>query len=134
MRIPLRLTSILLLLSAIGCQSEDRLGPSGLPQGTVTHVVFISLYDRADKMAQNEILAAGQKLEKISGVIRVSGGVVLPSNRAGVDNSFDVAFVMTFRNEADLNHYLDDPAQVSIKQTVLDRYAKKYVVYDFVNQ
>lgn len=135
MRLPLRFAPLAILIFAmIGCQPADRLGPSGLPLGTVTHVVVIWLYDRADKTAQNEILMAGRKLEKLSGVASVTGGVVLPSNRPTVDNSFDVAFVMTFHSESDLNRYLNDPAHLQIKKDVLDRYAKKYLVYDFVAQ
>ncbi len=138
MRLPLRFAPLFVLVfafSMVGCQPADRLGPSGLPQGTVTHVVIIWLYDRADRTAQNEILMAGKKLEKLSGVASVTGGVVLPTtNRPVNDNSFDVAFVMTFHSESDLNRYLNDPAHLQIKKDVLDRYAKKYLVYDFVAQ
>jgi len=123
-----------MLFCAIGCQPEDRLGPSGLPKGTVTHVVFIWLYDRADHTAQNEVVMAGRKLEKISGVQKVIGGVVLPTNKPSVDNSFDVALVMTFRNESDLNRYLQDPGYLAIKKNILDRYARKFLVYDFIAQ
>ena len=102
-------------------------------KGVVTHVVIMWLYDRADETARDELLKAGRRLEAIPGVVRLVGGRVLPSERAVVDSSFDLAFVMTFDHEEDMRRYLENPVHLDIKKNVLDRYVKKYQVYDIVS-
>ncbi len=124
-----------LMVSAVSCQpKEPSLSNEAIPKGSVSHVVVIWLYDRTDETAKREIMSAGRKLEKVQGVVTLTGGEVVPSERPMVDSSFDVAFVMTFKDENDLNHYVNDPAHLEIKRNVLDRYAKQVKIYDFVAQ
>ncbi|HET6246316.1 MAG TPA: Dabb family protein [Tepidisphaeraceae bacterium] len=123
----------LLLLALAGCQSQPRhIGPSAMPTGGVTHIVIMWLNDPSDLDARDEIIATGKKLETIPGVVSVSAGRMLPSGRPVVDTSYDVAFAMTFNNVDDMKAYLENPLHKQLKTEVLDRYVKKYLVYDFV--
>ncbi len=126
-----RFMPLTLLLLAAGCQNDSRLGPSGLPKGDIDHVVIIWMTDRGDEFAKKEILGDAKKLEKIPGVLRVAAGRVLTSDRAKVDNSYDIALIMTFANETDLRHYTEDKNQVQAMANIL-RYARDVKVYDVV--
>ena len=126
--------SLLFLLGPAACQSpNESMSSRGVVKGTVTHVVIMWLYDRADTSARDELLKAGKRLEAIPGVVRLVGGRVLPSERAVVDSSFDLAFVFTFDHEDDMRRYLDNPVHMDIKKNVLDRYVKKCQVYDIIS-
>lgn len=125
--------TICLALMAVSCQSQSASSTT-LPRGGVTHVVIMWLYDRADQNAQQQILGASDRLSKIPGVISISAGRVLPSDRPVVDSSFDLAYVISFRSEADARQYLENPTHVEIKKNTLDRYVKKYLVYDMISE
>jgi hypothetical protein len=127
------LPAILLMFVTVGCvPGTGRLGPSGEAKGTLNHVVIVWLYDRGDEHARSEMFLAAQKMEHIPGVVSVVAGQVLSSDRPKVDNSYDLAFVMTFRDEADLRHFQENPTFLSLKKDVLDRYTKDVKVYDFI--
>ena len=59
-------------------------------------------------------------------------GPSLPSSRAVVDSSYDVGVVITVRDQAALDAYLEHPKHKHAVQEVLGRLARKLVVYDFV--
>jgi hypothetical protein len=127
------LPAILLMLVTAGCQTgAARLGPEGEAKGTLNHVVMVWLYDRGDEHARNEMFLAAQKMQHMPGVVSVVAGHVLSSERPKVDNSYDLAFVMTFRDEADLRRFQESQAFLTLKHDVLDRYTKDLKVYDFI--
>ena len=121
----------LLIALAAGC-AHNVAGKGALPSGAVTHVVIMYLYDRGDLGARKEVIDAAEKLRDIGSVRTIWAGRMLTSNRPVVDQSYDIAYVVTFDSEDDLQKYLSDPVHVQTKQHVLDRYVNKYVVYDFV--
>ena len=122
----------LLLSLAMGCASAPA-GKGAMPSGAVTHVVVMYLYDRGDLGARMQVMNAAEKLRNISTVRTIWAGRMLTSNRPVVDQSYDIAYVVTFNSEDDLQKYLNDPVHLETKKSVLDRYVTKYVVYDFVS-
>lgn len=122
----------LLIALATGCANTAVAGKGALPSGGVTHVVIMYLYDRGDLGARKEVINAAEKLREIGAVRTIWAGRMLTSNRPVVDQSYDIAYVVTFDNEDDLRKYENDPIHVQTKQRVLDRYVNKFVVYDFV--
>lgn len=123
---------ILLALTAVGCQiGQGRLGPSGLPTGGIAHIVVIWMTDRGDEFAKKQLLADAKKLESVPGVVAVAAGRMLPSDRANVDKSFDIAFVITFRDEAALKQYAKEKTQLDT-MTDVARFAREIKVYDAV--
>lgn len=124
---------LMLMLVTAGCETgAGRLGPSGAPKGVLTRVVIIWMYDRGDEHARSEMFLAAQKIQHVPGVLSIVAGRVLSSDRPKVDNSYDLAFVMTFRNESDLRHVNEDPTYVALKKDVLDRYTRDFKIYDFI--
>lgn len=77
-------------------------------------------------------MQAGAQLRSLPGVVSVELGPCLPNKRPVVDNTYDVAFIMTFRNEADLHAYEVNPDHVKLVQEVLKPLTRKIVVYDFI--
>jgi hypothetical protein len=125
----------LLVLVAAGCQpAANRLGPEGLPKGTITHVVVIWMSDRGDEFEKKQIFYAAQKLDRVPGVLGIAAGRMLRSDGPKVDNTFDIAFLMTFRNEDDLRHFLQDATQVEIMTNSVMRYARDVKVYDMLTE
>jgi hypothetical protein len=122
----------LLIALAAGCAHNAPAGKGALPSGAVTHVVIMYLYDRGDLGARKEVINAAERLRDISSVRTIWAGRMLTSNRPVVDQSYDIAYVVTCDSEDALQKYLNDPVHVETKQRVLDRYVNKYVVYDFV--
>ena len=87
------LTLLLLALPGRAETSRDVAGP-------IHHVVIAWLKTPGDTEARARILEASRTLENIPGVLRVGRGVVLPSERAVVDSSFDGGFVITRADRA----------------------------------
>jgi hypothetical protein len=128
MRSLVRFLPVVLLLLAGSCASP--LEQASRRPGTITHVVICWLYDRGDEAALNAVTDAAAQLRDIRGVVNISVGRVVPSPRDVVDNSFDVAIVVTFDDQDAMERYLVDPRHLQLKKNVLDRYVTKYRVYD----
>jgi hypothetical protein len=109
-------------------------GKNAVPSGTVTHVVIMYLNDRGDLTARSEVMKAANTLRPIKGVQSMWAGRMITSDRPVVDQNYDVALVATFGDVEALQRYLNDPTHLRVKQQVLDRYVRKYVVYDFVSE
>ena len=62
----------------------------------------------------------------------MTAGECLPSDRAVVDSSYDVALVISFTNERALKAYTADPAHEKLVEEVVKPNVEKYVVFDFV--
>mgnify|MGYP003324878965 CR=1 FL=1 len=58
-------------------------------------------------------------------------GKVIKSNRAIVDDSFDVGILVTVSDVKRLQEYLDHPIHQKAKQDVLLPLLEKVIVYDF---
>ena len=88
--------------------------------------------DRSDASAREQLLAAADALREIPGVSSVTAGKMLPSNRPIVDSSYDLAYVISFPSQEQMNQYVQRPEHLRLKKEVLDRYVAKYLIYDFV--
>ncbi|MDB5292546.1 MAG: hypothetical protein JWL69_3787 [Phycisphaerales bacterium] len=133
MRLLLRLLPAM-LLSILAASCASPLQQASRQKGIVTHVVICWLYDRSDETALKEVTEASGKLRDIPGVLNVSVGRMLPSDRAGVDNSFDLAIVVTLADEAALQRYLKDPKHLALRKAVLERYVPTVRIYDAVSE
>lgn len=97
----------------------------------VDHVVIVWLDDAhktdADRAA---LIAGGEMLRTIPGLVSLSIGRAVPSDRPVVDASFDVAFHFKFANLADMQAYVSHPTHMAfLKQHTAGRVAK-IIVYD----
>jgi len=68
----------------------------------------------------------------IPGITRVEVGRSLPSDRPGVDGTFDLAIIMQFENESSLRAYETNSIHVHALVTLLKPASAKVVIYDSV--
>jgi len=100
--------------------------------GRYKHVVIMWLKSPGDTDARRAIVSATSVIRKIPGVVDVVAGECLPSDRAVVDSSYDVAIVISFDNERSLKAYATDPAHEKLVEEVVKPNVEKYVVFDFL--
>ena|SRR5687768_11911056 len=127
-----RLIFVVALL-AVSCQSPRQR--DARERGGVEHVVLCWLKTPGDASARQRVIYESKAfVGVIPGLLHVSAGTALPSTRPAVDASFDVAVVMTFRDEAALRAYDAHPAHKKAVDEVLRPLVARLVVYDFRNQ
>lgn len=99
-------------------------------QEAVQHIVLCWLKSPGDAMARAQLIGTSLGFKDLPGVIDVTAGPPVPFDRAEVDDSFDVAIVMTFRDEAALRAYERHPAHKAAVQSVLRPLVERVVIYD----
>lgn len=102
--------------------------------GTISHVVVCYLKNHGNAADRKKIVDAARELRSLPGVYDIEVGYALPSDRPVVVSDFDVALVVTFRDEASMKAYVNNPKHQAILKDVLQPLVAKYVVYDVVNQ
>ena len=115
---------ILLLFLTCGCRVFDS------QQEGLSHVVICWLKDDSQK-SKSDFIESVKGLHSIPTVIDVSVGAIEVSSEPVADNSFDVAFIITFHSKADLESYLTHPNHIQLVKAALKPALKKVQVYDF---
>ena len=95
------------------------------------HVVVCWLKQPGDAAARRRIIEASEALAEIPGVLQVSAGEPIESDRPIVDDSFDVAITITFASQAAFDAYLAHPDHRRANAEVLAPLVERVVVYDF---
>jgi len=109
-----------------------RLPPPPEPAGPrVHHVVICWLEQPGDANARRRIVEASRAFENLPGVVAVSAGEPIESDRGIVDDSFDVAVTITFRDQAALDAYQAHPDHHRARQEVLSPLVARMIIYDF---
>ena len=117
-----------LLLTLVSCNALRR---DALERGTVSHIVLCWLKTPGDEAARQRLIDESKAFRGvIPGLVDVTTGTALPSTRPAVDSSFDVAVVMTFRNEAALRAYDQHPRHKQAVDEVLRPLVARLVIYD----
>jgi hypothetical protein len=98
------------------------------------HVVVCWLKSPGDEEARQKIIDVSRSFDEIPGVVKVAAGRAIPSDRPVVDDSFDVAIVMAFRDERALRAYNDHPAHKKAVEGTLKPLVGKLVIYDFLDR
>lgn len=99
--------------------------------GPVHHVVLFWLKEPGNAEHRRKLIETSKSFKELPGVIDVRAGQVLESKRDIVDDSFDVALVITFSDARHMEEYLTNPKHEEAKKKVLLPVLKKMVVYDF---
>ena len=97
----------------------------------IQHVVLCWLKEPGNQLHRNQIIEVSKTFRNIPGVLEVRVGEVIESDRAIVDDSFDVAILVVVPDGKCLQDYLDHPLHQKAKKKVLLPLVKKVVVYDF---
>jgi hypothetical protein len=125
-----RLVLLLMVgVMAVGCCSVAPVSQQA-SQGPVLHIVVCWLHEPGDVEARRRLIETSRQLESIPGVVSVAAGEAAPSEREIVDDSFDVAVVMSFRDEQALASYLTHPRHRDAVREVLRPLVERMVVYD----
>ena len=96
-----------------------------------SHVV-IFWTDPAIPDAADELIAGANKfLKPIPGCLNFHVGKMVPSHRAVVDQSYQVALNLVFKDKQAQDDYQVHPLHVQFVEGVFKRVCKRVVVYDF---
>lgn len=97
----------------------------------VRHVVLLWYNDAVMEQEKQQVETETLKLRSIPQVVSIITGRAVPSERPIVDDSFDLAILMTFRSVEDLNRYRVDPQHEQFVERYIQGKVMKLLVYDF---
>ncbi len=100
----------------------------------ITHVVMVWLNEPGNKQHRAAFIKASEQLNKFPGIVNRHVGIVMPSDRKIVDDTFDVAVTVTLENKKALQAYLNDPKHKKILHDKIKPLVNRTVVYDFMSQ
>ena len=118
---------VVFLILTVGCVSTHQ----SEREQALSHVVLCWLKDSGSTEHRNQIIEASKTFRKIPGVLEVRVGKVIESDRAIVDDSFDVGILVVVPDAKRLQEYLDHPIHQDAKRDILLPLVKKVLVYDF---
>ncbi len=72
----------------------------------VSHVVVVWLKEPGNEQMREKFIAASRALETLPGVLSRHVSAVISSDRPKIDDTFDVAVTVTFKNAAALKSYM----------------------------
>ena len=97
----------------------------------VTHVVFCWLREPGNMEQRKQIVEMTESFNQIPSVLDARAGGPIMSERAIVDDSFDVGIIVEVKDEEGLQAYLDHPIHQKAKKEVLLPLIDRVLVYDF---
>ncbi len=100
-------------------------------ENKIVHVVLVWLKQPGNHEHIQQVVEVSNQLKEIPYIQEMRVGKSIPSDRAIVDDSFDVGLYMIFANQEDLQRYLVHPDHKNAVKTVLMPLASKILVYDF---
>jgi hypothetical protein len=130
MRAAIFLSCLALILSIASPRAEAAAARSG----QITHVMVFWLKRPGNIDDQNFLLRALRRLRRARGVNDVRVGRPLPVDRPGLEQSFDLGVVMTFRDREALEKFERDQRRERAIDAMLRPLVRQYTVYNFVNE
>jgi hypothetical protein len=104
--------------------------PTAKP-GNVDHVVLLWLNEPGNAAVKEKMISASREFAReIPGIVSVTVGDAVPSDRDVVDDSFDLGITIRFRDRAALDAYQKHPAHLKAAKEVLAPNASRLKVYD----
>jgi len=122
----------IITLAVLACNGLVMAGERA-SAGNVYHVVVFWLKDPGNAEHREALINTTHSFSAIPGIIAVSAGTPLASDRAVVDDSFDVAITITLKDETALQTYQEHPIHVKAKEEKLKKLVKKFIVYDYID-
>ena len=121
----------LLLFAVSAACSFPLLAAEPGRDAVVVHIVLVWLKEPGNPEHRQRIIDATREFETIPGVIDVSVGEVVTSDRPIVDYSFDVGLYLTFSSIDAMNTYLADDRHQQALREIFRPLSERYIVYDF---
>ncbi len=125
----LRATRTIWACVLIGCLALGT--PLHAAAGGVEHIVIVWLQEPGNAEHRARIISESQVLREIPGVMELRAGGMLPSQRAIVNSSFDVALIVSLQDAAAMADYLSHPLHVKLVEDTLKPLVAKIQVFDF---
>ncbi len=125
----------LFALTLVACAPATLAAAPPAAQGdtapVVDHVViaWLNAANRNDA-GRAALIECGQRLRTIPGLVSLSIGTAIPSDRPVVDDSFDVAFHFKFASVADMRTYVSHPTHIDFLKTCTTSTVERILVYD----
>ena len=116
-----------ILLCSFGCITVQQVEN----ERAIQHVVLCWLKEPGNAEHRNQIIEISKTFRKIPGVLEVRVGRVIKSDRAIVDDSFDVGILVVVPDAKRLQEYLNHPIHQNAKRDILMPLVEKVLVYDF---
>ncbi len=101
---------------------------------TISHVVLVWLKEPGNQKMRRDFVAASEKLNSLPGIISRHVGIVVPSDRGIVDDTFDVAITVTLKNRQALEAYMQNPIHKNVVEKQLKPLVNRIVAYDFISE
>ncbi len=98
----------------------------------VYHVVLLWLKSYNDEEKISKIIHESKQLRDIPGVLEVSSGKVLKSERVVVDDTFDISIIIKFAAKEYLKDYLVHPIHVKFADEMIKPLVNKITIYDSI--
>ena len=98
----------------------------------VEHVVFVWLKEGYTEKGLELVIRESKALSSIPGIVDMKVGKALASDRAIVDDSFQVGIIMSFNSAVEMKSYLTHPDHVRRVKETLKPMSSKIVVYDII--
>jgi hypothetical protein len=97
----------------------------------IEHAVFVWLKRPGNEVDRAALVEGTKQLRKSTGLITsFRHGTPVPSARPVVDDTFDLALLMRFRNRDALTAFETHPAHLRAKKELLQPLARKVLIYD----
>lgn len=123
----------LLLLSSCNCNKSQCKDQSHRKDGTIDHIVFLWLQDSGNSALLDSIKVHSRNLDTIPGILSLSMGDAVPSERPVVDDSFNLGLIFSFKNEEDMKNYVTHKGHKDFIEQWIKPNSKKLLIYDIKN-
>ena len=127
-------TLLLLQVALLAYLSMNTSFVSAEENKKITHVVMVWLKNPGNEQQRAEFIKASEQLNDLPGIVNRHVGVVLPSERDIVYDSFYVSVTVTLESKAALQAYLNNPKHKKILKEKIKPLTNRVVVYDFISQ
>lgn len=120
------------VFALVVCCCSQPLPAIAARPGEVQHVVIFWLKRPQNATDRAALAGASDKFRALPGVVRVEVGNGMPIRRPGIEQSFDMCVVFTFRNRAALERFEAGPEHRAAVESILKPLVKRYIVFNSV--
>lgn len=99
-----------------------------------SHVIMVWLKQPQNPTARHQFIEASRQLNSLPGIINRHVGVVVPTDKAMVDDTFDVAVTVTLNSRQAFENYMSHPKHLEIIEKKLKPLVNRIVAYDFISE
>ncbi|MDH5190371.1 MAG: Dabb family protein [Gammaproteobacteria bacterium] len=118
---------IFLFISGCTFHQLDNSGQS------IQHVVIVWFKSDTSEETIKTIIEETRRLKQIPGILGLSVGHSVPSQRKIVDDSFDIGIVMRFPDKTTMDRYINHPQHIDFVKTWVKPHIRKIIVYDILD-